>query len=150
MVNVNRKTNLIVQNENYMKRVFKICHQNICGLQFKIDELVACLYPDIPDIVCISKHHLNSEQIQLISLEEYNLNAEFCRQSFHKRVCMYILKRFSFSVMNIIKYCKDKSSNGATMVHHFGVGGGVVEVVSEEDLSLKKDSGNRAEAGKKF
>jgi exonuclease III len=105
----NRKTSLIVKNENYKKQVLKICHRNICGLQFKTDELVASLYPDLPDILCISEHYLNSIQIQLISPEEYNLGAEFCRQSFHKvGVCMYILKRFSFSVINILKYCKDK------------------------------------------
>jgi hypothetical protein len=43
-------------------------------------------------------------------MDEYNLGAEFCRQSFHKGgVCMYsyILKRFLFSAINI-KYYKDK------------------------------------------
>jgi hypothetical protein len=42
-------------------------------------------------------------------VDEYNLGAEYCRQSFHKGgVCMYILKRLSFSKINITKYCKDK------------------------------------------
>jgi hypothetical protein len=55
-------------------------------------------------------------QIQLISLEEYNLGAEFCRQSFHKGgVCMYILKKFSFSVINITKYSKDKDLEACAM-----------------------------------
>jgi hypothetical protein len=48
-------------------------------------------------------------QIQLVSLDEYNLGTEFCRQTFHKGgVWMFILKRHSFSVINIVKYCKDK------------------------------------------
>jgi hypothetical protein len=55
----------------------------MCGLQFKMDELVASLYPDLPDILCISEHYLKSMQIQLILCEEYNLGTEFCRQSFH-------------------------------------------------------------------
>jgi hypothetical protein len=67
------------------------------------------LHPELLDILCISEHHLKSMQMQLISLEEYNLGSEFCRQSSHKGgVCMNVLKRFSFSVINITKYCKDK------------------------------------------
>jgi exonuclease III len=74
-----------------------------------MDELVASLYPDLPDILCISEHHLKSMQIQLILCEEYNLGTEFCRQSFHKGgVCMYILKRFPFSVLNLTEHCRDK------------------------------------------
>jgi hypothetical protein len=87
----------------------KIHHRNICGLESKFDELLASLYPDLPDILCTSEHHLNSMQIQLISSEEYSLGAEFCRQSFHKGgVCMYVNKRYSFSVINIARYCKEK------------------------------------------
>jgi hypothetical protein len=48
-------------------------------------------------------------QMQRVSLNEYNLVTEFCRQAFHKGgVWMFILKRYSFSVINIINYCKDK------------------------------------------
>jgi hypothetical protein len=65
-----RKTYLITKNVNYNKQVLKIYHQNICRLQFKIYELVAFLYPELPDILCISEHHLKSMQMQLVSLEE--------------------------------------------------------------------------------
>jgi hypothetical protein len=105
----NSNNNLLENSDNHKKQVFKIYHQNICGLQLKMDELVASLYPDLPDILCISEHHLKSMQIQLILSEEYNLCTEFCRQSFHKGgVCMYILKRFSFSVINLTEHCRDK------------------------------------------
>jgi hypothetical protein len=83
----NRNNNLLENSNNHKNQVFKIYHQNICGLQLKMDELIASLYP------CISEHHLKSMQIQLILSEEYNLGTEFSRQSFHKGgVCMYILK----------------------------------------------------------
>jgi hypothetical protein len=74
-----------------------------------MDELVASLYPDIPHVMCISEHHLNYIQIQLITLDEYKRCAEYCRQSFQKGgVCMYILKKLSFTSVNLTKYCKDK------------------------------------------
>jgi exonuclease III len=103
------RRNSLVISDNCKKQVLKICHQNICGLGSKTDELLASLYPNLPDILCISEHHLNSMQIQLISMEDYRLGAEFCRQFFHKGgVCMFIQKQFSFSVINIEIFCKEK------------------------------------------
>jgi hypothetical protein len=74
-----------------------------------MDELVASLYPDIPHVMCISEHHLNHVQIQLITTDEYKRCTDYCRQSFQKGgVCMYILKKLSFTSINLTKYCKDK------------------------------------------
>jgi hypothetical protein len=103
-----RKDPLVIR-DNCKKQILKIYHQNICGLGSKTDELLASLYPNLPDILCISEHYLNLMQIQLISMEDYRLGAEFCRQSFHKGgVCMFIQKQFSFLVINIEKFCKEK------------------------------------------
>jgi exonuclease III len=103
------RINSIINSDNYKKQILKIYHQNICGLEFEFEELLPSLYLDLPDILCISEHHLNSMQIQLISLEEYSLGAEFCRQSFHNgEICVYVNKRYPFSVINIARYCKEK------------------------------------------
>jgi hypothetical protein len=81
----------------------------MCGLQLKSDELLVSLYPELPDILCITEHHLNTMQIQLVSLDEYNHGTEFCRQTFHRGgVCIFSLKGYSFSVINIANHCKDK------------------------------------------
>jgi hypothetical protein len=69
------KTNLSINNVNNNKQIFKVYHQNIYGLEPKFDELVASLYPDLPDILYITEHHLNSTQIQIITSEEYSLGA---------------------------------------------------------------------------
>jgi hypothetical protein len=74
-----------------LKEFIKIYHQNICGLQGKMDELVASLYPDLPHVMCISEHHLNNMQIKLITMDEYKRCTEYCGQSFQKGgVCMYV------------------------------------------------------------
>lgn len=43
-------------------------------------------------------------------MDDYTLGVEFGRQSFHKggRVCMFILKHFPFSAINIENFCKHK------------------------------------------
>jgi hypothetical protein len=46
-----------VKFKNNLKQFIKTYHQNICGLQCKMDELVASLYPDIPHVMCISEHN---------------------------------------------------------------------------------------------
>jgi exonuclease III len=104
---VTEKSN--VKFKNNLIQCIKIYHQNICGLQCKVEELVASLYPDIPHVMCISEHHLNHMQIQLITMDEYKRCTEYCRQSFQKGgVCMYILKSLTFTTINLTKYCKDK------------------------------------------
>jgi hypothetical protein len=106
---MNEKVNHIARSRVIKNQKFKIFHQNIYGLQHKSDKLLASLHPDLPDVLCITEHHLNSMQLQLVSLEEYNLATEFCRQSFHKGgVCMFIHKRHSFADINIRDTCKDK------------------------------------------
>jgi hypothetical protein len=40
---VNRNNYLLENKDNHKKQVFKIYLQNICGLQFKMDELVVSL-----------------------------------------------------------------------------------------------------------
>jgi len=40
------------------KNLFKIFHQNIRGLKSKVDKLSNSLFPDYPNIMCLSKHHL--------------------------------------------------------------------------------------------
>jgi hypothetical protein len=103
-------SNSSVVSDNHKKQTLKIYHQNICGLGSKTDELIASLYPDLPDILCISEHHSNLMQIQLTSLYEYSLGAEFCRQFFHKRggLYVYIHILFPFSTINVERFCQDK------------------------------------------
>ena len=66
------------------EQVLRIHHQNICGLGSKTNGLLISLYPSLPHIVCLTEHHLSQFQLQLITLDNYILGAEFSRQSFLK------------------------------------------------------------------
>jgi len=75
--------NLGSSNRN-KEQVLRIYHQNICGLGSKTNDLLTSLYPSLPHIVCLTEHHLSQFQLQLITLDNYILGAEFSRQSFLK------------------------------------------------------------------
>jgi hypothetical protein len=49
-----RVSNFKGKYENKVKQFLKIYDQNICGLQCKIDELVASLYPNLLHIVSLN------------------------------------------------------------------------------------------------
>jgi hypothetical protein len=63
------------------QNLLKIFHQNIRGFRSKLDELFNSLYPDLPHIICSTKHHLKDGEINSFVMENYTLGASFCRRS---------------------------------------------------------------------
>ena len=51
-----------------------VLHQNIRGLQNKRDELLISLYPNPPQVICLSEHHLKNEIETLTYLLTYLLH----------------------------------------------------------------------------
>jgi len=76
--------------------MLRIYHQNICGLDSKLNDLVISLYPNFPHILCLTEHHLRQFQIQHLTIDDYILGAEFSRQSFFGGGIFYVyIKTFS-------------------------------------------------------
>jgi hypothetical protein len=87
----------IDNNKHKPCKFLKIFHQNICGLQNKINELLISLNQDLPEIVCISEHHLEQYQLYKTNLENYTLGTGYCRTK-HKKgeSCIFIRKGLYF------------------------------------------------------
>jgi hypothetical protein len=51
----------------------QIFSQNIRGLGNKIDKLIINWENDVPHLLCLSEHHLSTEIIQTIIIDNYNL-----------------------------------------------------------------------------
>jgi hypothetical protein len=64
-----------------IKKSLKIYHQNICGVRYKINELLSLLYPDFPHILCIIEHHLSYTELSTIVSGNYKLGAFYCRKN---------------------------------------------------------------------
>jgi hypothetical protein len=63
------------------KHLLTVCHQNICGLSNKINELITFLHPHFPDVLCLTEHQIKQAQLELTYLDNYHLDAGHCRQT---------------------------------------------------------------------
>ena len=88
---------------------FTIFHQNIRGLTHKTDELLLSLNNLNPNFLCITEHHLRSEEINLINLGQYALGAHYCRKHYRQGgASTYILKNTVYEAIDLNQFCKEK------------------------------------------
>ena len=89
---VNNHNNLssnILENSSSSNK-FTIYHQHIRGISSKIDELMISLCYNRPQIICLTEHHLKTEEIKNTNLDQYILGASFCRKKIQMWRCLYI------------------------------------------------------------
>ena len=88
---------------------FTILHQIVRGLKNKIDEFLISLPQSEPQVICITEHHLQNEEIDSVNFGHYILGSAFCRQSFKQGgVCICIANDISFNHINLDQYKKRK------------------------------------------
>jgi hypothetical protein len=68
---------------------FTILHQNVRGLKNKIDEFLISLPQSEPQVICITEHHLQNEEIDSVNFGHYILGSAFCTV-FQTGGCMYL------------------------------------------------------------
>ena len=86
-----------IHKDNNSNRTFTIYHQNIRGISSKIDEFQVSLYHNRPQVICLTEHHLKTEEITNINLNQYKLGIFSCRQEYKGGGVKYI--HFSVSSM---------------------------------------------------
>jgi len=87
----------------------KIFAQNIRGLGNKTDELVINWVQDPPHILCLSEHHLSTEVIQGIIVDNYNLGAYYCRKlTKYGGVCIFLHKSYQFINVDLNSHCREQ------------------------------------------
>ena len=91
------------------KNLFKIFHQNIRGLKSKVDELSNSLFPDYPNVMCLTEHHLKDFEIDNLPIDQFKLGSKFCRPNFKNGgVCIFVHEDLVFFSISLDKYCKEK------------------------------------------
>ena len=93
------------------KRDFNMFHQNIRGLVInKIDDIAVYLNTSPIQVLCISEHHLDMNEIETLWLPNYNLTAKFCRNTFKRGgVCIFTHETIWCSSINLNKFCREKN-----------------------------------------
>jgi hypothetical protein len=85
-----------------------IYHQNIRGLGNKIGEFETLVLPLLPQIICLSEHHLRTHEIGNISVNQYLLGAFYCRTNCKFRgVSIFVHESLTYSNIDVNRYCHD-------------------------------------------
>jgi len=97
-------TKKLINSKNH----FKIFHQNIRGLKSKVDKLSNSLFPDYPNILCLTEHHLKDYEIDNLPIDQFKLGSKFCRHEFKNGwVCIFVHEDLDFFSVSLDKYCKE-------------------------------------------
>jgi hypothetical protein len=74
---------------------------------------------NFPYILCLTAHHLRSDELDSIGLNQYNLGAEFCRKVYKNGgVSIFIHESIHFVNNNLIEYCKEKDLEACAVKLH--------------------------------
>jgi hypothetical protein len=87
---------------------FMILHQNIRGISNKIDEFLNSLSPNAPQVICLTEHHLRTEEIGNVNLSQYTFGAYILQTYRHGGVCIFVPKNIQFHTINLDQYNKEK------------------------------------------
>ncbi|XP_023702159.1 uncharacterized protein LOC111861650 [Cryptotermes secundus] len=95
--------------DHYNKNKLTILHQNIRGIINKVDEFLNSLSLNAPQIICLSEHHLKTDEISEVNFDHYTVGTSYCRQTYsHGGVCVLVHKNIQFNTINPDQFNKEK------------------------------------------
>ena len=60
-------------------------------------------------LICLTEHHLKSNEISNTNIPNYNIGAEYCRPTLKcGGVCIYVHGTIKFTNTNLYKYCREQ------------------------------------------
>jgi exonuclease III len=90
------------------KKKLTLLHQNIRGIKKKADEFLVSLSPNLPQIICLSEHHLRKDEISKVNFSQYTVGTSFCRPTYsHGGVCVLVHKSIQLNPINLDRYSKE-------------------------------------------
>jgi hypothetical protein len=79
-------------NDYYYANKFMVLHQNIRGIKNNIDEFLISLPHNVPQVICLTEHHLQTDEISNVNFGQYTrtLGSALCRQIYKQGGCVYL------------------------------------------------------------
>ena len=94
------------KNNGDIKKQLVVYLQNIRSLKNKINELLISLTDKVPDVLCLTEHHLRDYEINNTCIPTYKLGAKYCRNYLKQGgACVYVHESLDFKNINMQKYC---------------------------------------------
>jgi hypothetical protein len=84
------QSNQVSNKNDDINNLFKIYHQNIRGIEGKINEFILPLLTEAPHFICLTEHHLNDYETEATPISKYKLGAKYCRKKLKMAVSVYI------------------------------------------------------------
>jgi hypothetical protein len=85
-----------------MNNCFTVLHQNIRGIKDKTSELIGSMLPMLPQVVCLTEHHLKDHEIENISMPYYTLGAKFCRKKMKQGgTCIFVHESLAYNLIDL-------------------------------------------------
>jgi hypothetical protein len=92
-----------------MNNCFTVLHQNIRGIRDKTNELIGSMLPTLPQVVCLTEHHLKDHEIENVSMPHYTLGAKFCRKNMKQGgTCIFVHESLEYNLIDLQKYCVEQ------------------------------------------
>ncbi|PNF24939.1 hypothetical protein B7P43_G09362 [Cryptotermes secundus] len=107
-----------------------IYHQNIRGINNKIEELLSQWESKLPHVFCFTEHHLSKPEITCTVITNYNLGAYYCRKSKKSSgVSIYVHHNLQFTPNDLDEYCTDQDIEiCAVKLHNFSISTSILTV----------------------
>jgi exonuclease III len=78
-------------------------------IQGKTNGLTSSLHYQLPHVLCLTKHHLNYNDLASTYIEYYNYSAAYCRKNFKLGgSCTFIHENLKFIDVKLSDFCKEK------------------------------------------
>jgi hypothetical protein len=93
----------------FSNEALHIFHQNIQGLRLKVDDIINFLYPELPQVLCFTEHHLNQIDLNTIYIDKYTLGSSYYGRYLHKGgSCIFVQDTLNFVSADLNKFSSDR------------------------------------------
>jgi len=67
------------------------------------------MYPDLPHVMCLTEHHLKSQEVGYVVMENHTVGAHYCRSVYQRGgAIIYVHNSLKFSNIDLSGHCKEK------------------------------------------
>jgi hypothetical protein len=92
-------------NNDYNNSSLTVYHQNIRGINNKINELVNQWGSKISPLIWLTKHHLSNTEISCVNFDSYNLGSYFCRKQKNGGVTIVVHETLQYTSVDLNEFC---------------------------------------------